>query len=85
MGIRVMTEARRPMFPQPPWSHWLRFFRLLRGLTVDAPRNTHVCFGMLDQNHVDDLGIRTDRLMGYLDNVPDQLRLAGLGKAGGIQ
>src|SRR5882724_8081774 len=34
------------------------------------------------QDHVDDFRVRTDRLMSYLDDIPDQLRLSGLGKTG---
>jgi hypothetical protein len=50
--------------------------------SVDAPRNAHVCFGMLDQNHVDDLRVRTDRLMSYLHDIPNQICFLGLGKTG---
>jgi len=37
---------------------------------------------MIDQNHVDDLRIRTDRLMSDLHDIPNQLRFLGLEKTG---
>src|SRR5579871_323222 len=63
---------------------WLSASRvsLLRSPAVDASRDGHVVFRMLMQDHVDDLRIRTDRLMRYLHDIADQLRLLGLGETG---
>jgi hypothetical protein len=37
---------------------------------------------MLNQNDIDDLRIRADRLISHFHDIPDQLRLAELGQTG---
>ena len=71
----------------PSWFGCFRFVQailvsLLRSLTVDASRDSHVVFGVLMEDHVNYLGIRTDRLMSYLHDIPDQLCFLRLGKTG---
>ena len=56
---------------------------MLRGLlTVNSSGNAHVVGRMLKQENIDDLRIRSDELVGDLDDVTDQLRLARLREAG---
>src|SRR6267142_2854300 len=70
--------------PRLPGSSLCPLHDLLRGLlAVNSTRNAHVVGRMLKQKNIDDLRIGPDRLVSDLDDVTDQLRLAGLGKAGG--
>src|SRR6478672_2917959 len=57
---------------------------LLRSLfTVNSSGNAHVVGRMLKQENIDDLRIGPDGLVSDFNDVTDQLRLAGLRKAGG--
>src|SRR5882757_7514510 len=70
--------------PRLPGSSLCLLHDLLRGLlAVNSTRNAHVVGRMLKQKNIDDLRIGPDRLVSDLDDVADQLRLAGLGKAAG--
>ena len=56
---------------------------LFRPLAVNSTGNAHVVGWMLKQENIDDLRIGSDGLVSDLHDVTDQLRLAGLRKAGG--
>src|SRR5882757_1545109 len=56
---------------------------MLRSLfAVNSSGNAHVVGRMLKQENIDDLRIGSDGLVGDLDDVTDQLRLARLREAG---